>query len=92
MWTWYFSIDAIQTWLDNYYDLTPCNGVYIYVVPYTQYSLSICQCSLCKNMRLRMIDMDIYAEELNSYYDEIEVNLYWLFFLTCLVASMNSGM
>lgn len=43
-------------------------------------------------MRLRMIDMDINAEELNSYYDEIEVNLYWLFFLTCLVASMNSGM
>lgn len=40
-----------------------------------------------------MIDMNIYAEELNSYYDDIEVSLYsvWFFFLTCLVASMNSG-
>lgn len=43
-------------------------------------------------MRFRMIDMDIYVEELNLYYDEIEVNLYWLFFLTCLVVFMNLGM
>lgn len=68
--------------------------VYIYVVAYDTHNIH-CQfvSVVCgKNMRLRMIDMDIYAEELNSYYDEIEVNLYWLFFLTCLVASMNSGM
>lgn len=43
-------------------------------------------------MRFRMIDMDIYVEELNLYYDEIEVNLYWLFFLMCLVVFMNLGM
>lgn len=43
-------------------------------------------------MRFRMIDMDIYVEELNLYYDEIEVNLYWVFFLICLVVFMNLGM
>lgn len=52
--------------------------VYIYVVAYDTHNIH-CQfvSVVCgKNMRLRMIDMDIYAEELNSYYDEIEVNLY----------------